>query len=544
MAYQRTDLPLNGERETGKDVRTQNVMAAVAIANVVKSSFGPIGLDKMLVDDIGDVTITNDGATILKLLEVEHPAAKVLVELADLQDKEVGDGTTTVVILAAELLKYGNELILQKIHPSSVIHGFKLAMQECVNFMKNIIIKTDGLDRKILEQVASTCISSKVIGGEDSEFFSKLAVDTMLKVKKIVNGKAKYPVNAVTVLKAFGKSSKESLLVDGCAVNCTIASEQMPKEIDECKIALLDFDLMKEKMRQGIQLVLTDPAEVERCKQQEAEMVIRRVKMIIESGANVVFISGGLDDLCSKYFVEKGIAVAKRVSTRDLHRIAKSTGATVVESLVNLEGIEQFESSNLGSCKTFRQEKIGDNELIVLRGCGDGSSATVLLRGANTSMLDEMSRSLHDALCVLRRVLESNTVSVGGGSTDVSLSVHLSEYATTLEGREQLAVQAFADALTVIPKVLAQNAAKDATELLSQMKKHHYQAQKNNEKCYIGLDLINGVVRNNLEAGVVEPAISKIKCIKFATEAAITILRIDDMIKLNPIQQPQQGEDY
>ena len=544
MTYARMDLPLNGERESGKDVRTQNVMAAVAIANVVKSSFGPIGLDKMLVDDIGDVTITNDGATILKLLEVEHPAAKVLVELADLQDKEVGDGTTTVVILAAELLKYGNELILQKIHPSSVIYGFRLAMQEAVNYCKKIVIKTDGLDRTILEQVASTCISSKVIGGEDSEFFSKLAVDTMLKVKRIVNGKVKYPVNSVTVLKAFGKSSKESILVDGCAVNCVIASEQMPKNIKDCKIALLDMDLMKEKMRPGVQLILTNPEEIERCKQQEAEIVVRRIKMIIESGANVVFISGGLDDLCAKYFVEKGIAVAKRVSTRDLHRIAKSTGATVVESLVNLEGEEEFTNTNLGSCETFTQEKIGDNELIVLRGCSDGSSATVLLRGANVSMLDEMSRSLHDALCVLRRVLESNTVSVGGGSTDVSLSVHLSEYATTLEGREQLAVQAFADALCVIPKVLAQNAAKDATELLSQMRKNHYQAQKKGEKCYDGLDLINGVVRNNLEAGVVEPAISKVKCIKFATEAAITILRIDDMIKLNPIPQPQMGQDY
>lgn len=544
MAYARTDLPLNGERESGEDVRTQNVMAAVAIANVVKSSFGPIGLDKMLVDDIGDVTITNDGATILKLLEVEHPAAKVLVELADLQDKEVGDGTTTVVILAAELLKYGNELIQQKIHPSSVIHGFRLAMQEAVKFIRSIVIHTEGLGRSVLEQAAATCISSKVIGGEDSAFFAKLAVDTMLKVKRIVDGKPKYPVNAVTVLKAFGKSSKESVLVDGCAVNCVIASEQMPKEINGCKVALLDFGLMKEKMRAGVQLVLNDVDEVEKCQDQEMEIVKRRVKMIIDSGANVVFLSGGLDDYCTKYFVERGIAVAKRVTKRDLNRIAKSTGATVVESLVNLEGVEAFEESNLGKCDSFRQEKVADNELIVLRGCGDGASATVLLRGANTSMLDEMSRSLHDALCVLRRVLESNTVSVGGGCTDVALSVHLTEYATTLEGREQLAVQAFADALCVIPKVLAQNAAQDATELLSQMKTKHYAAQKAGEKCYAGLDLVNGVIRNNLEAGVVEPAVSKVKCIKFATEAAITILRIDDLIKLNPTPKPQQGADY
>ncbi|EMD47207.1 T-complex protein 1 subunit alpha, putative [Entamoeba histolytica HM-3:IMSS] len=544
MAYARTDLPLNGERESGADVRTQNVMAAVAIANVVKTSFGPVGLDKMLVDDIGDVTITNDGATILKLLEVEHPAAKVLVELADLQDKEVGDGTTTVVILAAELLKYGNELIKQKIHPSTVIQGFRLAMQEAVKFIRKIVVHTNELDRKVLEEAAATCISSKVIGGEEGEFFSKLAVDTIKKVKRNEKGKAKYPVSGVTVLKAYGKSSKESVLIDGCAVNCVIASEEMPKEIKGCKVAILEIDLMKEKMRQGIQIVTNNPEEIDKFKEEEMKIVIRRVQMIIESGANVVFISGGLDELCTQYFVEKGIAVAKRVSSRDLHRIGKATGAKVISTLVNLEGIEEFDKSNLGECDTFKQEKVGDNELIVLRGCSDGGSATVLLRGANATMLDEMSRSLHDALCVLRRVLESNTVIVGGGATDVALSVHLNEYATTLEGREQLAVQAFADALCVIPKVLAQNAAKDASELLSQMRKRHYGAQKIDKPCYDGLDLIKGEIRNNLEAGVVEPSVSKVKCIKFATEAAITILRIDDLIKLNPTPQPKQGQDY
>ncbi|KAL7714707.1 T-complex protein 1 subunit alpha [Entamoeba marina] len=533
MAYQRSELPLNGERESGEDVRTQNVMAAVAIANVVKSSFGPIGLDKMLVDDIGDVTITNDGATILKLLEVEHPAAKVLVELADLQDKEVGDGTTSVVILAAELLKSGNELIQQKIHPSSVIHGFRLAMQEAVKFIKTIVVHTDGLGRGVLEQAAATCISSKVIGGEDSAMFSKLAVDAMLRVKKDVDGKSRYPVSSVTVLKAFGKSAKESCLVDGCAVNCIIASEQMPKNLSECKVAVLDLSLMKERMRQGVQVVLTDPNEIEKCHAAEIEIVKKRVEMIINAGANVVFVSGGLDDIYAKYFIEKNIAVIKRVPVRDLKRISKATGATVVESLVNLEGVEQFESSCLGYCGSFKQEKIAGEELVVLRGCGDGASATIMLRGANTSMLDEMARSLHDALCVLRRVLESNTISVGGGSTDVALSVHLSEYATSLEGREQLAVQAFADSLS-----------KDSSDLLSQLRNKHYIAQKEGSKCYDGLDLVNGVVRNNLDAGIVEPALSKVKCIKFATEAAITILRIDDLIKLNPTPQPQQGRDY
>ncbi|KAL7721860.1 T-complex protein 1 subunit alpha [Entamoeba marina] len=497
MAYQRSELPLNGERESGEDVH---------------------------------VTITNDGATILKLLEVEHPAAKVLVELADLQDKEVGDGTTSVVILAAELLK--------------IIHGFRLAMQEAVKFIKTIVVHTDGLGRGVLEQAAATCISSKVIGGEDSAMFSKLAVDAMLRVKKDVDGKSRYPVSSVTVLKAFGKSAKESCLVDGCAVNCIIASEQMPKNLSECKVAVLDLSLMKERMRQGVQVVLTDPNEIEKCHAAEIEIVKKRVEMIINAGANVVFVSGGLDDIYAKYFIEKNIAVIKRVPVRDLKRISKATGATVVESLVNLEGVEQFESSCLGYCGSFKQEKIAGEELVVLRGCGDGASATIMLRGANTSMLDEMARSLHDALCVLRRVLESNTISVGGGSTDVALSVHLSEYATSLEGREQLAVQAFADSLCVIPKVLAQNAAKDSSDLLSQLRNKHYIAQKEGSKCYDGLDLVNGVVRNNLDAGIVEPALSKVKCIKFATEAAITILRIDDLIKLNPTPQPQQGRDY
>ena len=386
MSYTRSELPLNGERETGADVRTQNVMAAVAIANVVKSSFGPIGLDKMLVDDIGDVTITNDGATILQLLEVEHPAAKVLVELADLQDKEVGDGTTTVVLVAAELLRNGNELIKQKIHPSSVIHGFRMAMEEAVRFLRTAVISTEGLGRDVLVQAAKTCLSSKVIGGEDAEHFANLAVDAMLRVKRTVNNKAKYPVGSVTVLKGFGKSAKESVLVDGCAVNCTIASEQMPKALDNVRVAVLDFALTKERMRPGVQLVLTDPAEIERCQQAEVEIVKRRVDLIIGSGANVVFLSGGLDDACAKYFIEKNIAVVKHVSPRDLKRIAKSTGGTVVASLVNLEGVETYEEANLGTCASFRQERVADEELIILRGCNDGGQATIMLRAGNSSI--------------------------------------------------------------------------------------------------------------------------------------------------------------
>jgi len=538
-------LSIDGDRQTGSDVRTQNVTAVVAIANVVRTSFGPVGLDKMLVDNIGDVTITNDGATILKQLEVEHPAAKVLVQLADLQDQEVGDGTTSVVLLAAEILKRANELVNRKIHPTSIINGLRIASREATNYItKDLAVNVENLPKDTLINVAKTSMSSKIIGGE-SEFFSKLVVDALLRVKTINSkGDAKYPVKAINILKSHGKSARESVLVEGYALNCTVASQQMPKRVQNAKIAFLDFNLNKQKMAMGVVLNPKNTAELEAIRDREADIIKERIQLILKAGANVILTTKGIDALCLKYFVEANAIAVRRCKKEDLKRIAKATGGTVLLTLANLEGDESFDASNLGTADEVVEERIADDECILVK-TSNKKSSSIILRGANSVLLDEMERSLHDALSIVKRTLESGTVVAGGGAVESALSIYLENIATTLGSREQLAIAEYAEAMLIIPKILAVNAAKDATELVARLRNHHAKAQTDatmKQYAYAGLDLVTGKVRNNMEAGVLEPAMSKVKMIKFATEAAITILRIDDLVTLNPKQEPDHPE--
>ena len=523
--------------------------AAVAVANIVKSSLGPVGLDKMLVDDIGDVTITNDGATILAQLEVEHPAARLLVDLSRLQDAEVGDGTTSVVLIAAELLRRGNDLVKKGIHPTTILSGYRVALKAAIAYIKKtMVVQVSTLSDEHLLQAARTSMSSKIIGKE-SDFFAKLAVEAVKSVKStsIADGKVKYPLSAIHILKAHGKSSLESeLMKGGFALNATRAAQGMPTFVEaeeggSVKIAMLDMNLQRHRMAMGVEIKVKDPQEIENIKKREMDITKEKIQKIIDAGARIVLTTKGIDDLCMKYFVEQKIMCARRCSKDDLKRLAKATGGTVVTTMADMEGNESFEPDCLGTCSAVREVRVGDGEMLHMYGCRGSGASTIVLRGANEYMLDEMDRAVHDSLCVVKRMLESSTLVPGGGAAEAALSVYLEEYASSLDNREQLAIQEYADALLVIPKTLAVNAAKDSSDLVAKLRAVHAKSQQEGNtdetlKNY-GLDLVNGEIRDNLAAGVVEPAMSKIKSFRFATEAAITILRIDDRVTVNPDQQ-------
>jgi T-complex protein 1 subunit alpha len=569
-------LLVDGERVSGKDVRTQNVNACQAVANVVKSSLGPVGLDKMLVSEIGDVTVTNDGATILSLLEVKHPAAKVLVDLARQQDEEVGDGTTTVVVLAAELLKRGHELVKSGVHPTSIIAGYKLAVREACKYIRDqLSVPVDRLGRECLVNAAKTSLQSKVLGGEVIDYFADLAVDAVLAVKtRREDGSTayRYPIQSVNILKSHGRGVRESALLGGYGLNMTRASRLMPERIMNARVACLDVDLRRAKLQMGIQIQTADAAALNKMQERELDITRERISMILKAGANVLFTTKGIDDAALKTISDAGAMAIRRVAPADLKRIAKCTGATIQTALADLNGEESFDASALGQAQEVVEESIADSAFTFIRGCRNLKAATILLRGPNEFMLDEMERSIHDALSAVRRTLESNMVVAGGGATEAAVSTFLESFAAALGSREQLAVAEFSEAMLVIPKTLAVNAALDATDLVAKLRAAHFSAFDEserpaaivdtvaagnapptngapgtdgilrNELKFYGLDLNKGRIRNSFTAGVLEPAMSKIKSIQFATEAAITILRIDDSIKITEATEPEEPQ--
>ncbi|KEG10617.1 putative chaperonin alpha subunit [Trypanosoma grayi] len=542
---QKAALGINGTRTNGLAVRRENVTAAVAVANIVKSSLGPIGLDKMLVDDIGDVCVTNDGATILKSLDVEHPAARLLVDLAQLQDKEIGDGTTSVVILASELLKRAQDLIVHGIHATSIIAGYKLALREAVRYLKDSLsMSVDSLGKEVLLNVARTSMSSKILN-TDSEHFAKIVVDAILSVKTVNDlGDVVYPRKAVSILLQHGKSSRESKLMQGFALGLSRAAQGMPTSVQNARIALIDFDLRAVKMKLGINITINDPTKAEAIRQRELDITMERIKKMIAAGANVILTSWGIEDSMMKYMVDEGVLGVRRVKKDDMRRIAKVTGAQVVHSLSDLEGEEVFDPKWLGKAEHVYEERFGEDDAIIISGTSNAVCASIMCRGANYLVLEEMERALNDALWAVARTLEANYVVAGGGAVEVALSVYLENFAHTLGSREQLAIGAFAESLLVIPKTLLLNAAMDATDLVARLRVEHSEQQQQqaagkgaSTARFCGLDLIEGTLRNNMEAGVLEPQPSKVKSLQFATEAAITILRIDDCVRLNPEEE-------
>lgn len=377
---QKATLGINGTRISGIDVRKENVTAAIAVANVVKSSLGPVGLDKMLVDEVGDVVVTNDGATILKRLDVEHPAARMLVDLSQLQDQEIGDGTTSVVIMAAELLKRAQELVLQGIHATNIIAGYKLALREAVKYLnENLAARVDTMGREVLLNVARTSMSSKILN-TDAELFAKIVVDAILSVKTINDlGDVVYPRKAVGILKQHGKSAGESRLIQGFALNCARAAQGMPSAVTNPKIALVDFDLRAVKMKLGITITITDPSKAEDIKRRELDITKERIEKMIKAGANVILTTWGIEDAMMKYMVEAGVLGVRRVKKDDLRRIAKATGGTIVHTMSDLSGEEIFDPAWLGHAEKVHEERFADDECIIISGTKSWYCRSLLL---------------------------------------------------------------------------------------------------------------------------------------------------------------------
>ena len=466
-----------------------------------------------------------------------------------------------MVLIAAELLKRGNELIKNRIHPTTIITGYRLALREAVKYMnENVSIQVENLGRESLLSIARTSMSSKIIGA-DGDFFANMVVDAMQAVKTTNNrNETKCPVKAVNILKAHGQGTLQSMLVKGYALNCTVASQAMRTKVTDAKIAVLDMNLQKERMKLGVQITVDDPQQLEQIRARESGMVLERVELILKAGANVVLTTKGIDDLVLKMFIERGAMAVRRCKKEDLRRIAKATGATLLSTLSDLNGDEKFEPSYLGHADEVVQERISDDECILIKGTKAFSSASIILRGPHDYQLDEMERSIHDSLCAVKRTLESGSIVPGGGAVETALHIYLEEFAGTVGSREQLAIGEFAQSLLVIPNTLAVNAAKDASELVAQLRSRHSLSQRIQEgdgnedekivarkKAYknYGLDLVRGKVVDEVKAGVLEPSMSKIRQLKSAVEACISIMRIDTLIKLDPeIRDQDDGHDH
>lgn len=501
-----------------RDAQSINILAGKAVAKAVRTTLGPKGMDKMLVDGLGDIVITNDGATILREMDIEHPAAKMVVEVSKTQDDEVGDGTTTAAVLTGELLTMAEELIAKGVHPTIIANGYRHAAKKAVEILETITIEVSKDDRETLKKLAKTALTGKAVG-EYKDFLAEIALDAVLSVSEETDDGIKVDVSDITIEKREGASILDSELIKGLVIDKERVRSNMPKKIENAKILLAGFAIELQKIEKTAEIKITSPDQMQSFVDQEEKMVKEMVDKIIASGANVVFCQKGIDDLAQYYLEKAGIYACRRVTKSDLNKLAKATGATLFQDVTDIK------ASDLGSAESVEEKDLHGSKMTYLLGCREEKTASVILHGGTTHVVASLNRALHDALCVIGVALEDNTVVAGGGSPEIELALRLREYASTLKGREQLAVAKFAEAFEIIPQTLAENAGLDPIDKLVELRSQHEQGNKN-----MGLDVYTGKVIDMYENDVLEPLRIKTQAINAATEATVMILRIDDVV--------------
>jgi len=484
----------------------------------------------MLVDSLGDVTITNDGASILKEIDVQHPAAKMLVEVAKSQDQETGDGTTTSVVIAGELLKRAQELLEMKIHPTIIVGGYQKAAEKATDILNDISVSMVGMDKKVLTGIAATSMNSKsVVGSRDH--FAKIAVDSVLQITEKTDGGAKADIEMIEIIKKQGKSLNETELVTGMVIDKEIVHASMPKKVEKAKIALVNAAIEVEKTEFDAEIKIDRPEQIKAFLDEEQRMLTDMVDKIVASGANVLVCQKGIDDVAQHFLAKKGILAIRRAKKSTLEKLGKATGGKIATSL------DELSVDYLGVAGIVEEVKIGDDKLVYVKNCKDPKAVSIVIRGGTEHVVDEADRALHDALCVVRNVVEDTTYVAGGGSIETEIARQLEAFANKVGGREQLAIEAFAESMLIIPKTLAENGGHDPIDIIADLNKEHTKATGT----WFGVDVIKGKTTDMMKAGVIEPARVKSQAIRSAAEAAQMILRIDDVIAARASAGPPPG---
>ncbi|HPS92134.1 MAG TPA: thermosome subunit alpha [Methanothrix sp.] len=520
MAGQFSGTPIyilreGSQRTAGRDAQRSNIMAAKAVAGAVRTTLGPKGMDKMLVDTMGDVVITNDGVTILKEMDIEHPAAKMMVEIAKTQDQEVGDGTTTAVVLAGELLKQAEELLEQVIHPTVIAAGYRAAAEKSMEILKGLAIEVTEKDEDLLRKIAVTAMTGK--GSQSARV--ELADMAVKAVRSVVDEDGTVDTDNITVEKKVGGGITDSMLVSGVVIDKDRLHPNMPKSVKAARIALLNAAIEIEKTEVDAKIQITSPDQLQAFLDQEESMLKGMVDRIVATGANVLFVQKGIDDLAQHFLAKAGVYTVRRVKKSDMDKLARATGGRVVTS------IHEISQSDLGKAGLVEERKVSDEKMTFVEDCENPKSVSIILRGGTEHVVDELDRAMEDALRVVGVAVQDKLLVAGGGAPEVELALRLRAYASTVGGREQLAIEAFANAMEIIPKTLAENAGLDQIDSLVALRSQHEKGVKG-----AGLDMDTGKPAEMFELGVVEPLRVKTQAVNSAAEAAVMILRIDDVI--------------